>query len=372
MNAPKIMGGSVSKIEIMQVSIPLRIPVQLGEQTISLRDYTVLRFTLDDGVLGFALGYDRGLPLFDLTVSAARQYAGGSTNMRAQLRTTALGATPAPRAALSRGVSLCDIALWDAWCQSIAMPLWAVLGAQRVKLPIMPVIGYGMTPERAARESSDLASRGFRHIKIMIDGRDFALDRAVMEAVAHSLPANCSFGIDAHWSWNSWMDAAAHCRMAEKLGAIFIEDPVAPTLLREAGEIAKRIDTPIAMGEDVMELQALRDLVSVTGIMRLDASVIGGVSGAIEAMALAKSLSRPVIPHVFPRLHAHFGFADMSMIAVEAILPEVGADPIEDFFLSPLPIADGYIEATNEAGCGLAMDWDRLGEYAKRTEVLEQ
>lgn len=360
----------IDQIEVMNVRIPLKSPVRLGATTIAQRYYTVLKMRLADGSEGFALGYDRGMPLYEVVLTSARSYVGQRASMRGRLLSAAKGPTPAPHATMSRGASLCDVAVWDAWSCSLGKPLWALLGGRRDRVPCMPVIGYGMTAERAGRETADLTARGFRFVKVMIDGRDLEFDRAVLAAVSEALPQGASFGIDAHWSWASWADARHHCRMAEKLGAIFVEDPVVPTNVRLAGEIASQLEIPVAMGEDVTEHAALASLLEVTEIMRLDASVIGGVTGAIGAMELAGARSRTVISHVFPRLHMHFGLAYDSFTAVEAILPEVGADPIEDFYRDALSIDGGDFVATDRAGCGMALDWERLRQFSERTEVF--
>jgi L-alanine-DL-glutamate epimerase-like enolase superfamily enzyme len=360
--------NTVTRIDVLSVRVPLRAPVQLGAITIAQRDYVVLRLVLSGGAEGFALGYDRGIPLFDVVAKAAQSYVGQPARDRNRLRKLALGPTPAPRATMTRGMSLCDIALWDAWCQNINMPLWAVLGGVRDRLPVMPVIGYGMTPERAASEASDLTARGFKTIKCMIDGRDLAIDREVMESLASALPEGARFGIDAHWSWTSIEEALPWCRLAEKLGAAFVEDPFAPTQIHAIAGLAARLDIPLAVGEDVLGISGFRDLAQAGGILRIDASVSGGVTGAIEAIAVAKAFDRAVIPHVFPALHAQFGFAYDSVRCVEMIMPEVGADPIDQFFLAPPQLEAGDMLAPTKAGAGLALDWERLGQYVTRKD----
>lgn len=360
--------AGIGRIEAMTARVPLERPVQLGAATITQRDYIALRLVLTDGAEGYAYGYDRGLPLFDVVAKAAQAYLGQPAEDRNRLRRLALGPTPAPRATMTRGMSLCDIALWDAWCQSTGLPLWAALGGTRRRLPVMPVIGYGMTPERAASETAALAARGFRTIKCMIDGRDFETDRAVMEALASSLPRGARFGIDAHWSWRSVDEALPWCRLAERLGAAFIEDPFAPTQIHAIAELAARLDVPLAVGEDVIDLAGFRDVAAAGGILRVDASVSGGIAGAIEAIALARAFDRPVIPHVFPALHAQLGFAYEAVRCVEMIMPEVGADPIDQFFVAQPQIEDGGMLAPEIPGVGLALDWARLGAHAIRKD----
>ncbi|MNT86935.1 hypothetical protein D3C72_2272860 [compost metagenome] len=54
------------------------------------------------------------------------------------------------------------------------------------------------------------------------------------------------------------------------------------------------------------------------------------------------------------------------------IMPEVGADPIDQFFLSPPVIEGGNIIATGRKGAGLALDWDRLAPYTTRQEIFSK
>ncbi|MGF6958644.1 mandelate racemase/muconate lactonizing enzyme family protein [Paraburkholderia youngii] len=364
--------NKVETLDIAALRIPLVKPVRLGAVTIAQRDYVALRLTLSDGAEGFAYGYDRGLPLFDVCAKAAQTYMGQDADDRARLRKLALGPTPAPHATMTRGMSLCDIALWDAWCKSHLVALWQALGAVRRQAPVMAVFGYGITAENAGREAAALAAQGYRAIKCMIDGRDFKSDQRVMEAVAEALPDSTHFGIDAHWSWTSVAEALPWCRLAERLGARFVEDPFAPTCVHAVAELASRVDVPLAVGEDVIDIFGFRDLATLGGIVRIDASVSGGVSGTLEAIGLARAFNRPVIPHVLPSLHANFAFACEGVSCIEMITREVGADPIDAFFKTPLLIEDGYAIARETPGTGQELDWEKLGPYVMRTETFRQ
>lgn len=360
---------SVSEIEVVSARIPLPKPVYLGTIRIDYRDYVAIKLSVSDGSIGYAYGYDRGMPLFEICVAAARKYLGQPASERNRIRKQALGPTPAPRASMTRGVSLCDIALWDAWCISQKVPLWEALGGSRLRVPLMPIIGYGMTPEIGAEQAARLASQGFGTIKCMIDGRDFAADRALVRAIAQALPPSVRLGLDAHWSWTSVAEAMPWCRLAESVDAAFLEDPFGPTQREATSELSRRASVPIAVGEDVVDIYGLRDAAASAGILRIDASVSGGVSSAVEAIAIAQSLNRPVIPHVFPGLHAHFGFAFDTVKCIEMITREVAADPI-DQFLIPLSIDNGDLVASEQPGAGTSISWRELGPYITRTEGL--
>lgn len=366
MRAPATIVGA----EILRLVIPLRQPVRLGAVDIRERAYVALRLHLDDGATGFAYGYDRGMPLFEIVTEAARRYLGAATSDRDRLRISAPGPTPAPRATMVRGVSLCDIALWDAMAVAAGLPLHAMLGQIRDRVELMPVIGYGMSPEVAAREGASLAARGFRTIKLMIDGRDAAFDRAVIAALAGALPPSTRFGLDAHWSWSRATDARPWCRLAEEFGALFLEDPVAPTDWRIAAEIGAQTDMPLCLGEDAIDLAALRDMAEAAAILRLDAAASGGIGYALDGMMLARRLGKTVIPHVFATLNQHLGLADDIVTRIEAILPELGADPIDELLSHPLRIEGGDILAPDQPGAGTALDWEALSPFVTRKETL--
>lgn len=344
--------------------------MRLGAAEIRERAYVALRISLDDGTQGYAYGYDRGMPLFEVVTEAARRYVGQPVAARDTLRFSALGPTPAPRATMVRGVSLCDIALWDALGQSVGAPLHAMLGTARDRVELMPVIGYGMTPQVAAREGAALADRGFRTIKLMIDGSDFAFDQQVVEALATALPEGVRFGLDAHWSWTSAQDAALWGRLADDTGALFLEDPVAPTDWRIATELRSRLATPLCLGEDAIDLAALRDMCEGADILRLDAAASGGIGYVRDGLAMAREHDKTVIPHVFATLHQHFGYADDTVTRIEAILPELGADPVDGFLKHPLAIAAGDARAPETPGAGTALDWDALAAFTTRKEIL--
>lgn len=361
---------TIESIEVAAVQIPLDKPVQLGPLTIVQRDYVVVRVALSDGAEGFSYGYDRGLPLFDLTVKAAMSYIGQSSAERNRLRRTALGPLPAPHAAMTRGVSLCDVATWDSFCQSHGLPLWKIIGGSRRSVPAMPVIGYGMTAETAGEEGAFLADEGFKIIKCMIDGVNFRLDEALLTSLAEALPSDVRIGIDAHWSWTNATQALPWCRLAERLGACFIEDPFTPTNINAFTELAARVEIPLAVGEDVIDIYGFRDLAPSCGILRFDASVSGGISAMMDMSGLARAYARPIIPHVFPGLHSQLGFSNDNILCVEMFSRKVAADPIDRFLSKAIKVENGNIVATDDPGAGLSLQWGSLAQHRTRYEKL--
>jgi len=361
---------AVTAVEAMHCRIPFPSPLQLGKLHMTHRDYVLLRIRLADGTMGHAVGFERGLPLLDLAMRVAPFYVGRSPAQRAAARLAAEAAAPPARAVLMRGISLLDIAMWDALGRSAGLPLHALIGGARRRVPVMPVVGYGASAEAVADQCRDLAARNFRIVKVMINGSDLAADTALLKAVRAALPDDAAFGIDAHWSWKTTGDALPTCKLADDLGAIFVEDPFLPQQWRNVAELQSRIATPIAVGEDVIDRYGFRDLAEAAPILRIDASVSGGLTGAIEALHLATIMDREVIPHVFPTLHGQLAAAFPAVRCVEMILPEVGADPIDRLFAEPARVEDGDLVVSEAPGAAIAFDWDKAATLALRSENL--
>lgn len=361
---------AVTAIEAMHCRIPFPSPLQLGKLHMTHRDYVLLRIRLADGTTGHAVGFERGLPLLDLVMRVAPFYVGRSPSQRAAARLAAEAAAPPARAVLMRGISLLDIAMWDALGRSAGLPLHALIGSARQLVPVMPVVGYGASAEAVAEQCRDLAARGFRVVKVMINGSDFAADTVLLKAVRAALPSDVAFGIDAHWSWKTLGDALPTCRLADDLGAVFVEDPFLPQQWRNVAALQAEIAAPLAVGEDVIDRYGFRDLTEAARILRIDASVSGGLTGAIEALHLATIMDREVIPHVFPALHGQLAAAFPAVRCVEMILPEVGADPIDKLFAEPARVADGNLFVSDAPGAAIAFDWDKATGFALRSETL--
>jgi L-alanine-DL-glutamate epimerase-like enolase superfamily enzyme len=361
---------AVTAVEAMHCRIPFPSPLQLGKVHMTHRDYVLVRVRLADGGIGHAVGFERGMPLLDLVTRVAPFYVGRSPEMRAASRQAAEAATPPARAVLMRGISLLDIAMWDALGRARGLPVWALLGGARTRVPVMPVVGYGASVEAVTAQCADLAGRGFRTIKLMINGSDFAADRALMKSVRAAIPDEVAFGIDAHWSWKTIEDGLPTCLLAQELGAAFVEDPFLPQQWRNVRDLQGQIGVPIAVGEDVIDRYGFRDLAEAARTLRIDASVSGGLTGAIEALHLATIMDREVIPHVFPALHGQLAAAFPAIRCVEMIPPEVGADPMDRLLTEEARIEEGDLVISDAPGAAIAFDWDRAAAFALRSETV--
>jgi L-alanine-DL-glutamate epimerase-like enolase superfamily enzyme len=361
----------ISRIQIAECSIPLPYVLRLGPVEIRTRDYVLLRVECEAGIFGEAIGYPRGTPLFETLSGMGRRILGADANMRRQVLFNLEQSNVPARAALTRGLSLIDIALWDIASKSAAKPLFEFLGGMRAAAEVTVVAGYYIDQRGIAAvvdEVGLLQDAGCKRVKIMLKGDDPVFDRRYCSAVVDKMPGQVA--ADAHWTWNTLTEARRVCRELDGLGLSFLEDPFAASDLRLTHELRRDLVTPIAAGEDTFGARVVSDLVSGIDILRVDATTVGGITGAIEAINLAAGAGRTVFPHVFAPLHVHLACAFPNVEGVEWIAEESGADPLQQLLLKMPVLRDGEMRPSEEPGVGISINWGGVERLSRRQAII--
>jgi L-alanine-DL-glutamate epimerase-like enolase superfamily enzyme len=361
----------ISKVQIAECGVALPHILRLGSTEIRTRDYVAIRVETDSGVYGEAIGYPRGTPLFDTGSSMGRQLIGRDASMRRQVMLELEQRNIPGRAALTRGLSLFDIALWDIACKVAGQPLFRFLGGLRATAEVTAVAGYYMDRRPIsdiADEVDGLLDEGHQRVKIMLKGDDPDFDRKYVAAVTRKDPS--CIAADAHWSWTTYTEARRLCRDLDQVGLNFIEDPFAANDVRLTHELQLGMETPIAAGEDVFGARSFSDLVSGIGVLRVDATTCGGVTGAIEAINIASAAGRVVFPHVFAPLHVHLACSFPNVEGTEFISTSSGADPIEALLKTCPEVRDGKMTPSEEPGVGISIDWPKVERSARRAALI--
>jgi L-alanine-DL-glutamate epimerase-like enolase superfamily enzyme len=264
-----------------------------------------------------------------------------------------------------------DCALWDLAGRQVNLPVYQMLGAYRDRLPC-----YASTrvyPETADYLSiiDDYAALGFRAFKLHGWGeadRDMALCRAVRRHVG----AEYALMLDAVGAY-SISDALKVGRTLEELEFEWFEMPIRDQALWGYQQIAAALDIPITSGEvHTFSFQEAASYLMARAwdILRIDATISGGITGAYKAAALAEAFGTQC------ELHS-FGYA----LALAANLQVAGAIRNCRYLEVPVPL-DGYdlgmeggiyIDRNAEAhlpdgpGLGLTVDWETMRQSVSAT-----
>jgi L-alanine-DL-glutamate epimerase-like enolase superfamily enzyme len=361
----------ITKIQIAECGIALPYVLRLGPVEIRTRDYVLLRMETESGIFGEAVGYPRGTPLFEVLSNMGRRMLGKDARMRRQAMFALESSNVPARGGLTRGLSMLDVAFWDIAAKLSNQPLFQLLGGLRDAAEVTVVAGYYVDQrgvDDVVKEVRALDEAGCRRVKIMLKGDDRAFDLKYASAVAQAMPGRVA--ADAHWTWSTFTEAKRACLDLDDLGLNFLEDPFSAADIRWTHQLRRELKTPIAAGEDVFGPGVVGDLVSGIDVLRVDATTVGGITGAVEAIGIAAAAGRTVFPHVFAPLHVHLACAFPNVEAVEWITKESGADPL-DKFLRRLPVMrEGKMAPSMEPGAGISIDWDAVERVARRSTVI--
>lgn len=124
--------------------------------------------------------------------------------------------------------------------------------------------------------------------------------------------------------------------------------------------LSRSMATPLQLGENFAGARAMSQALA-TGACDMvmpDLERIGGVSGWMEAAALASVHELPMSSHLFPEISAHLLAATPTAHWLEYV------DWADAILQQPLRVEGGTVRASRAPGCGLAWDEDAVARFA--------
>lgn len=366
----------ITRVRVVTCDVPLPQPIVMGELRFDSREYVLVQIGTDQGPQGVGFGMTRGAPVGEIIERNLAPLLLGQDPILIERLWQSMydrNLTIAGRGIFMRALSAVDNALWDIKGQVAGLPIWQLLGGARARVPICVAGGYAVTgksDQALAREVDDYATRGYSIVKIAAG--DLRTDEPRIRASAEANGGRAELAYDGHWAWRTLYDTVPIVRSWAGLGLSFIEDPFAPELVGLAVELRAATGMPMALGEDATGRWAFRQLLDSCrpDVVRVDATVTGGLSEAAKIIALASIEARPVIPHVFPEVHVHLAAAFPAVRAVEITQPEYELEGLYRLFRGWVTIENGEMVAPIAPGLGLELDEAAITRYRTRGAEL--
>jgi L-alanine-DL-glutamate epimerase-like enolase superfamily enzyme len=210
------------------------------------------------------------------------------------------------RGVAATAISAVDTALWDLKAKLLGLPLYALLGAQRSKVPIYGSGGFtSYSVERLQKQLGGWVEKeGCRWVKMKIGSapdEDYKRVQAAQRAIGHA-----TLFVDANGAY----DRKQALSFAEKFaGVTWFEEPVSSDDLEGLAFIRARAPAAmeIAAGEYGYDPFYFRRMVEAgaVDVLQADATRCGGITGFLKAAAIADAFSLPLSAHTAPALHLH-------------------------------------------------------------------
>jgi mandelate racemase len=353
----------IQSIEATLVAVPMRRALGTSAMRITEAPLLLLDLQTKEGITGRAYLFcylpAAGHALLPLVRDASAQLAGkiaspAEVRRFFETRFRLLGARGLV-ATLMAGV---DIACWDALAIQAGMPLAVFLGASLKPIPAYNSNGLGLVePEAAAAEAQELVSEGFTAIKMRL-GRPREQDLLAVRAVRKAIPDKVALMADYNQAL-TLSSALERGRQLDGEGLYWIEEPIAHDDYGACAGLSKALETPVQIGENFAGPRAMSLALSQrsSDYVMPDLERIGGVSGWLEAAALADVARIEMSSHLFPEVSSHLLAATPTAHWLEYV------DWADAILQEPLKITGGLVTPPARPGNGLAWNQDAVKRY---------
>ncbi|MBS0152021.1 MAG: dipeptide epimerase [Nitrospira sp.] len=177
-----------------------------------------------------------------------------------------------------------ETALLDAYCRTMAIPLWQIWGGADVRSRVTDITIPITTQEKSVSLARGWYQRGFRLFKMKI-GKDVDADVRRLEALHRELPGIAFIG-DGNQGF-SRKECVAFADGVRRFGGIMVllEQPVVRDDLDSLAAIRRETGIPVAADESVRSLDDARKVIAQSAADYINIKIMK--TGVLEAMEIA-------------------------------------------------------------------------------------
>jgi L-alanine-DL-glutamate epimerase-like enolase superfamily enzyme len=261
-------------------------------------------------------------------------------------------------------LSAVDIALWDLKAKAAGLPLWKLLGGS----PTKKIEGYNTDggwlnwslDQLVADCRRLIEEEGYQGVKIKVGSPDPADDLARIEAVRRAIGPRVKLMVDANGRWDlpTALNTARHFA---DFDIYWFEEPLWYDDVAGHARLARQLQTPIALGEQLYTLDSFREFIQAEAVhfVQPDAVRLAGITEWWQVADLALAWRLPVVSHIgdMGQVHRQLAFAHPACHLLEYI------PWLRDCFAEPVTVVDGYFAPPQLPGAGTTLKTTALETY---------
>lgn len=348
---------TIREVAVRAVDAPLEPPLHNSLNTIARAPLVIAEVRTEEGVTGNAY-------VFPYTPAALGPTAALVRNIGAGLAGRAL----APRtlwAELHNGfrilgteglvqiaLSCLDMAMWDALGRAAGQPLCRLLGAEKRQVPIYASLrGWG--PAMLSEEAgAAVTALGARAVKFKLGHARLEDDLETVRAVRAAVGDAVEIMVDYNQALTR-PEAERRGRALQALDIGWLEEPLPVDDDAGLALLRAALAVPIQGGENWWGPKGMARALEAGAVdlCMPDAMKIGGVTGWLQAAAIAAAKRVPMSSHIFVEASAQLLPATPTAHLLEHL------DVAGPLLAEPLVVRDGMAIVPDRPGLGL--DWDR-------------
>jgi len=208
----------------------------------------------------------------------------------------------------SMAIAAVDNALWDLKARILDVPLVALLGAARERVPVYGSGGFtSYSIDRLRDQLRGWVDAGIGRVKMKI-GRDPNADRLRVSLAREAVGAATELYVDANGAY-SRKEALRFADAFAALDVLWFEEPVVSDDLEGLRLIRDRAPASmdVAAGEYGYDTIYFRRMCAAgaVDVLQADATRCAGITGFMQAAAVADAFLLPLSSHCAPSMHLH-------------------------------------------------------------------
>ncbi len=257
--------------------------------------------------------------------------------------------TPAARAAL-------DIALHDAFCKYLDIPIVKYLGQKITSMPTSNTIGI-KSVEETVKEAEDYVKRGFKAIKVKT-GKDLEEDLERLVKMREKIGSKVAIRVDANQGYTS-AQTVEFFKRSRSLNIELVEQPLPAKSVDELRKLPDEVRQVIAADESLIGPADALNLIKpprAAGIFNIKLMKCGGISqglymantARLEGIDLFWGCNDESIISITAGLHTAFACANTKYIDLDGSL-DLARDVVKGGFI----LEDGIMRCSDKPGLGV-------------------
>ena len=207
------------------------------------------------------------------------------------------------------GTAGIDIALWDVVGKLCGQPLYKLWGGGDDRVVPYASLMRLSTPDERAKQAAALKQAGWRALKVRLHHQTMREDIRTVEAVRQAVGDDMAIMVDANQaqSAGSWQPgvrwdfrrAVETARALQALDCRWLEEPLPRFAFDQLADLRRRVELPIAGGENNIGLHEFRHMLQneVYDVLQPESLVLEGISTVRKVGVLAATFGKQVVPH---------------------------------------------------------------------------
>ncbi len=364
------MSTILTRLESFEITIPLPKPLLLGAMPITARQYILVRVHDDDGNVGISYGLTRNAPI-SATIDRliVPRWVGQKLEDHEYFYRNTIDGNHflGTQGIFWRALSLADCALHDLLAKRAGQPLCEYLGGQVKPVPVSLAGCYPTadeTPTSLTELMQHMATYGAAGIKIT-SSADYIRDTSRLAICRRAIPDGPPLINDLYCMVKDIPALIEEARKWAEFDLLWLEDPLPFDDIDGVAQLAAALPYPVGVGDEQSGMRHFERLMDhgKIGVLRLDATVCGGVRAFVKIASAAATRGIPVSCHVFHHLHAQLAAATPNVRWIEYMLPETGVESIHLLWNSDLQWQNGCLIPARVSGVGYDWNEDAIIRY---------